>query len=272
MKNRIKTLVILLGMSLCFFGSVLLLLSEVLKLSSKFSIIAFVMIIISYLCSIFGFFYCIVHATTNKKFNTEQKVLHSILIIIFRKYYIPIYYCFNVIKKKKPIGILVSISYFFACINLVISIFGVSSVDYINSLRKKVVVTNDNLVMVTLDNDYVCEDIMGYNGIECSNMYNKLTVYTFSNNENEEILFQVHYEDIIRGLEESGINVIVVSEESNYVVLQEEESERKIIVELKRLNNELFAIIEFDTRSGDDSYYFNNISENIVSNTVDSFM
>lgn len=272
MKGKLKTIVILFGMSLFFLGSLLLLLSSVFEFPDVFGIISFGMVILSFICSTFGFFYCIVHATTNKRFSNELKILHAVLLVIFRQYYIPIYYCFNVIKKKKPVGILISISYFFGFFLLLASIFMGVDTNNINLNRQKKVVTNDNMVTVTLDNDYVCDDIIGYNGIECSNMSNKLTICNYSNNENEETLFQVHYEDIIRSLNDSGIDVNVIAEESNYVVLQCDESERKIVVELKILNDNLFSIVEFDTRSGEDYYYFNKISKTIISNISDNFM
>ena len=265
MKNILKTIVVLFGMSFFFFGCLLTLLSEVLKLPENLSVVVIVMFIISLICAIFAFFYCLIHATTNKKFSNEQKILHAILMLIFRQFYTPVYYTFFVIKIKKVLGILVSASYILGLFILLMSAFmGEVDSDYNDQQQK--VITNDSLVEVTLDKNYICD------GIECFNNSNDIEIHNYLNVENRDSIFEEYYGDIIAGLETSDLKVKNVEEKDNLIVISFEQNSQKKIIELKIYSESLFSIIEFNSYIGNEDYYTRVLSPNINDSSFNLFM
>ena len=159
MGSKLKSITILFGPYLYFIGIILLFLEKVGP--------GIISIIIGGICAVFARIYCIYHVIKNRKEIKDIWVVHLIMLLFIGILYVPIYYWLYVMKKNIVFGILGAIAYPILIVLVVCAVMYFAAT-HSDDLDYRTHVTKDELVSVSLPNNYTCKTSSNSYSIECT--------------------------------------------------------------------------------------------------------
>ena len=190
MKNSLKDFAIIIGPYLYFLGFAFEFLDLV--------FVGTVFLLVGLICYVFARIYCIYYVAKNRKSYEDKWILHLILLLMFSPFYIPIFYIHFVLNKKLVWSILCAALYpiilILMVVLLIIKDFNINLDEY------KTIITKDELVSVSVSNEYKCRtNAIGDASLICTG-YDDKTYFELYNYQNEE-----NYKDIFDSIYESKL-------------------------------------------------------------------
>lgn len=271
MKDKIRNFVVMEGVDL-FVAMPLLMMVVLLFFPNNLQLVFVLMgiFIIAYICFLYSYIWCIVHACKNKELDKNKKIVHVLLIVFLSVFYIPIYYSKYVMKNKLWYGILNCILAIICYIAMIIlAVFLV----FQNMTENKEVTynSNDNFVSIKLDGDFSCktEDIGGYN-LYCFNnsLGEDVGIFNYTNRDDVDFLLDFHIKQAVDSLKKDGYKLISQKKDDNYgftkLILEKDGKRISSIVDVKFVTDQYITIVVYSGEDDDDNEDFIEIANEIL--------
>lgn len=207
---------------------------------------------------IYSLIWCLINTWKDKSISRNRKIVITILLLIFDIYYIPIYYCKYVTKKRLWYGILDCVLY--AVFYLLSIGLGFSAILIGNTYDKiSDYTSNDGLISASLNGNWDCltEEIGGH-ALYCYNLKNDDTIGIFNYTDREVDaaagLLDFHAKQINDTYIEESYSVIDEKKLNKRIetVLKSGEKELTTIVDAKIVDDNLITIVVYVLEDDDD--------------------